>query len=225
MNTEARPALPCQSMIPKKVMSIQRGCVSKPYEQHGDVDRLVFRCSTTLAPDGDTLRVYYVWRSGFQYRHGHSHRPGDASLVERKRLTNEDILFFRAMFFPAFHQEVLMNFHKGDTVMHWTHGIGQIVNLEERDLAGSKTIYDVVQVRDMTVWGPADGKVKSRLRSPIPKPRFQRLLAILSSPSEPLPEDWLERNNRLQELLQDGRPESLCQRKFILGATHWRETF
>jgi RNA polymerase-interacting CarD/CdnL/TRCF family regulator len=104
-----------------------------------------------------------------------------------------------------------MNFHSGDTVMHWTYGIGQIVNLEERALAGSKTIYYVVQVRDMTVWVPADSKVRSRLRSPTPKPRFQRLLAILSSPSEPLPEDRLERKTRLLELLQDCRPESLCQ--------------
>jgi RNA polymerase-interacting CarD/CdnL/TRCF family regulator len=104
-----------------------------------------------------------------------------------------------------------VNFHSGDTVMHWTYGIGQIVNLEERALAGSKTIYYVVQVRDMTVWVPADSKVRSRLRSPTPKPRFQHLLAVLSSPSEPLPEDRLERKTRLLELLQDGRPESLCQ--------------
>jgi RNA polymerase-interacting CarD/CdnL/TRCF family regulator len=108
------------------------------------------------------------------------------------------------------YQEVLMNFHKGDTVMHWTYGIGQIVNLEERELAGSKTIYYVVQVRDMTVWVPADSKVGSRLRSPSPKPQFQRLLAILSSPSEPLPEDRLERRTHLLELLKDGRLESLC---------------
>ena len=81
-----------------------------------------------------------------------------------------------------------MNFHKGDTVMHWTYGIGQIVNLEERALAGSKTIYYEVQVRNMTVWVPADSKVRSRLRTPTSKPRFQRLLAILSSPSEPLPD-------------------------------------
>ncbi|HMB21807.1 MAG: CarD family transcriptional regulator [Chloroflexota bacterium] len=104
-----------------------------------------------------------------------------------------------------------MNFYKGDMVMHWTYGIGQIVNLEERALAGSKTIYYVVQVRDMTVWVPADKKVQSRLRPPTPKSRFQRLLAILSSPSEPLPEDRLERKTHLLELLQDGRPESLCQ--------------
>jgi RNA polymerase-interacting CarD/CdnL/TRCF family regulator len=104
-----------------------------------------------------------------------------------------------------------MNFHTGDTVMHWTYGIGQIVNLEERALAGSKAVYYVVQVRDMTVWVPADNKVRSRLRSPTPKSRFQQVLAILSSPSEPLPEDRLERKTRLLELLKDGRPESLCQ--------------
>ena len=104
-----------------------------------------------------------------------------------------------------------MNFHSGDTVMHWTYGIGQIVNLEERDLFGSKTLYYAVQVKDMTVWVPADSKVGSRLRSPTPKPRFKQLLGILSSPSEPLPEDRLERRTRLLELLKDGRPESLCQ--------------
>ena len=31
-----------------------------------------------------------------------------------------------------------MNFHEGDTVMHWTYGLGQIIKLEERDLYGSK---------------------------------------------------------------------------------------
>jgi RNA polymerase-interacting CarD/CdnL/TRCF family regulator len=104
-----------------------------------------------------------------------------------------------------------MNFHKGDTVMHWTYGIGQIVNLEERAIEGSKNIYYVVQVRDMTVWVPADNKVKSRLRSPTPKSRFQKLFMILSSPSEALPEDRLERKARLLELLEDGSPESLCR--------------
>jgi predicted GH43/DUF377 family glycosyl hydrolase len=29
------------------------------YEQRGDVDNVVFPCGTTLAPDGDTLRLYY----------------------------------------------------------------------------------------------------------------------------------------------------------------------
>jgi RNA polymerase-interacting CarD/CdnL/TRCF family regulator len=63
----------------------------------------------------------------------------------------------------------------------------------------------------MTVWVPADDKVRNRLRTPTPRSRFQQLLAILSSASEPLPEDKLERKTRLLELLEDGRPESLCR--------------
>ncbi|MCJ7612421.1 MAG: glycosidase [Candidatus Aminicenantes bacterium] len=31
----------------------------EPYERHGDVGYVVFPCGYTLAPDGDTLRVYY----------------------------------------------------------------------------------------------------------------------------------------------------------------------
>lgn len=31
----------------------------QPYEQYGDVDKVVFPCGSTLAPDGDTLRIYY----------------------------------------------------------------------------------------------------------------------------------------------------------------------
>ncbi len=30
-----------------------------PYEVHGDVDNVVFPCGCTIAPDGDTVRLYY----------------------------------------------------------------------------------------------------------------------------------------------------------------------
>ena len=63
----------------------------------------------------------------------------------------------------------------------------------------------------MTVWVPADSNVESRLRPPTSKDRFEGLLAILSSPSESLPEDRLECKTHLLKLLKDGRPESLCQ--------------
>ena len=31
----------------------------KEYEQRGDVDNVVFPCGTTIAPDGDTINLYY----------------------------------------------------------------------------------------------------------------------------------------------------------------------
>lgn len=104
-----------------------------------------------------------------------------------------------------------MEFHTGDTVMHWTYGLGQIVHLEVRDLSGSKTLYYAVQMQEMTVWVPVDGQLGNRLRLPTPESGFKQLHAILSSPGEPLPEDRLERRSRLLALHKDGRAESLCQ--------------
>lgn len=104
-----------------------------------------------------------------------------------------------------------MDFHKGDPVMHWTYGLGEVIGLEERSLSGQKTLYYAVKVRDLTVWVPADGNLTNRLRPPTPATNFKRLFVILSGTGEPLPEDRQERKLRLVEQLKDGRAESLCR--------------
>lgn len=103
-----------------------------------------------------------------------------------------------------------MNFHEGDTVMHWTYGLGQIIRLEERNLSGVKTLYYAVQIRDMTVWVPSDGELQHRLRALTSKSGFKELIAILSKPGEPLPDDRQERKAHLLGLFRDGRTQSLC---------------
>ena len=110
-----------------------------------------------------------------------------------------------------------MNFHEGDTVMHWTHGLGQIIGLEERDLFGLKTVYYAVQIRDLTVWVPSDGELEHRLRSPTSKSGFEELFAILSNPGEPLPDERQERRTRLLALLKEGCTQSLCR---IISGLH-----
>ena len=101
-----------------------------------------------------------------------------------------------------------MDFHAGDPVIHWNYGLGKVVRLEERDISGSKMLYYVVQVRDMTVWVPRDGNLGSRLRHPMPASGFKKMLMILSSPGEPLPDDRHKRKIQLIDLLKQGRPES-----------------
>jgi RNA polymerase-interacting CarD/CdnL/TRCF family regulator len=110
-----------------------------------------------------------------------------------------------------------MNFREGDTVMHWTYGLGQIIGLEERDLFGLKALYYAVQIRDMIIWVPSDSELKNRLRAPTPKSRFKELIAILSNPGEPLPDDRQERRTQLLRLLKDGHTRSLCQ---IISGLH-----
>jgi RNA polymerase-interacting CarD/CdnL/TRCF family regulator len=104
-----------------------------------------------------------------------------------------------------------MEFREGDTVMHWTYGLGTVIRLEQRNASGANALYYAVQIRDMTVWVPADDKLESRLRTPTLKAKFKRLLRILSGPGEPLPGDRRERKLLLLEWLQNGRAESLCR--------------
>ena len=102
-----------------------------------------------------------------------------------------------------------MNIHEGDSVMHWTHGLGTVVRLEERALSGQVIMYYAIQIGDMTVWVPADDMLETRLRLPTRKADFKKMLGVLSSPGEPLPEDRRERKTVLMEWLKDGRTESL----------------
>ena len=104
-----------------------------------------------------------------------------------------------------------MNFHSGDAVMHWMHGLGTVVRLEKRDLFGKAAMYYAVKIGDLIVWVPADAELARRLRLPTPRARFKRLLADLSSPGEQLPQDRHERKLLLIDLLKDGRAESLVR--------------
>jgi len=101
-----------------------------------------------------------------------------------------------------------MNIREGDSVMHWTHGLGKVVRLEERALSGQVIMYYAIQIGDMTVWVPADNMLETRLRLPTGKADFKRMLSTLSKPGEPLPEDRRERKTLLIEWLKDGQTES-----------------
>jgi RNA polymerase-interacting CarD/CdnL/TRCF family regulator len=114
-------------------------------------------------------------------------------------------------------KEFVMNFHKGDTVMHWTYGLGQILRLEERDVLGLKGLYYEVQIGTLAVWVPSDGELEHRLRPPTSKSGFKELFTILSDPAESLSENRQERRTRLLVLLKDGCTQSLCR---IIGSLH-----
>jgi RNA polymerase-interacting CarD/CdnL/TRCF family regulator len=104
-----------------------------------------------------------------------------------------------------------MDYHAGDAVMHWMHGLGKVVRRERRDVLGHEALYYAVSVGNMIVWVPLDEKIGQRLRRPAGKIRFKRLVALLAKPGEVLPVDRHERKLLLTEYLQDGRLESLVR--------------
>jgi RNA polymerase-interacting CarD/CdnL/TRCF family regulator len=103
------------------------------------------------------------------------------------------------------------SFQVGDQVIHWVYGLGEIVRLDEKKLAGRSGRYYVVQIRDLTIWVPLDEAGEHYLRSPTPAKDFQKLFLLLASPGEPLETDRYKRKTQVTELLKDGTLESICR--------------
>lgn len=104
-----------------------------------------------------------------------------------------------------------MNFQVGEKVVHWSFGPGEIIRVDEKELAGYKELYYVVKMRDLTIWVPVENQERPSLRAITPANEFKKLFSILSSPAEPLPPDRLERKTYLSDLLRDGDLASICR--------------
>ena len=104
-----------------------------------------------------------------------------------------------------------MTFQVGDQVVHWSFGLGAIIQLDEKELSGRTGRYYVVQIRDLTLWVPINETGEHCLRLLTPARDFQRLFEILASPGEPLSPNRFERKTQLTERMKDGTLESICQ--------------
>lgn len=104
-----------------------------------------------------------------------------------------------------------MDFHAGDTVMHWVHGLGTVIRRERREVLGHVASYYAVRINAMVVWVPIDEMVRKRLRKPAGKLRFKRTVALLAKPGRILPLDRHERRLVLDEYLKDGSVEGLVR--------------
>lgn len=103
-----------------------------------------------------------------------------------------------------------MKFQVGDTIMHWSHGLGLITGMEERKMMGESQLYYVVKVQDLNIWVPADKLAAGRMRLPTSARSFKKLLAVLNGPSKVLPDDRRERKLELHTKMSDGTAESIC---------------
>lgn len=104
-----------------------------------------------------------------------------------------------------------MGFQIGDWVVHCTHGLGQVLAIEERTNNNKTALYYMVQLKDLTIWVPADENLNSRLRFPVSAEELHKFLATLSEPADPLLSDRRQRNLQLLEMLKDGSVESMCR--------------
>jgi RNA polymerase-interacting CarD/CdnL/TRCF family regulator len=113
-----------------------------------------------------------------------------------------------------------MDFHVGDKVIHCTHGLGEIVRIEQQTVHGHPTDCYVVRIQDLMIWIPIDDQQQHSLRLPAQPEEFKGLSAILTAPSEELQEDRLLRKDQLLERMRDGQLDSIC--RVVRDLTHFQ---
>jgi RNA polymerase-interacting CarD/CdnL/TRCF family regulator len=115
-----------------------------------------------------------------------------------------------------------MDFQVGDQVVHSSYGPGEIVQMDEKVLSGHKHKYYVVQIKDLTLYVPADEETNTSLRTPTPASQFKSLFAIMSGAGDALSENRLERKAQLTEIMRDGTLVSIC--RVIRDLTYYSRT-
>lgn len=103
-----------------------------------------------------------------------------------------------------------MDYKIGDTVIHWTHGMGKVIAIEEMELTGVMQKYYVVEAGILKLWVAIDEANEGSLRSPMNTSEFKTLLNILQTPGEALSDNYTKRKFELRNRIQKRNLESLC---------------
>jgi RNA polymerase-interacting CarD/CdnL/TRCF family regulator len=103
-----------------------------------------------------------------------------------------------------------MNYEIGDTVVHWTHGLGTVIAIDEMQMAGISQQYYVIEVDLLKVWVPVQEANEGSIRLPTESLKFEALFEILRAPGGPLPEQQYQRKIELRDRMQKRTLEGLC---------------
>lgn len=103
-----------------------------------------------------------------------------------------------------------MSFNIGEKVIHSTHGFAEIVDIEEKVVAGISLDYYVVQTSTLKLWIPVLEDSKGNLRSPTPKEQFNPLFEILRSRHAPFSDFRNERRLQIHERITRGTTDTTC---------------
>ena len=106
----------------------------------------------------------------------------------------------------------ILTFEIGEKVVHPQHGVGQVINLEDREFerGRSKRYYEVDIPGGSTVWVPVDLS-NSGLRKLASKPDLVHCREILQAHPQSLTEDGRVRQSDLAAHLRQGTIVAQCE--------------
>ncbi|HLV64864.1 MAG TPA: CarD family transcriptional regulator [Polyangiaceae bacterium] len=106
------------------------------------------------------------------------------------------------------------SFKVGDMAVHPNHGVGEVVEIETRDLGGRSTCCYVIKIRDsgLKVMVPTEAAARVGLRPVMKKKEAQKILDILKAPEVAVDlQPWNRRFRAYTEMLKSGLPSEIAK--------------
>jgi len=123
---------------------------------------------------------------------------------------------------PFTYNERSLQYKIGDRVMHASHGSGQIVAIENKQLSGRELRpYYGVSINKSIIWVPAESEGISNLRPLVSSNDLTHYRDLLKSRPAPLNENWRQRERERFNTLRDGSFEIKCEVIRDLTAYGW----
>lgn len=117
-----------------------------------------------------------------------------------------------------------MQLKVGDQIVHPAYGLGQIVNIEQKQFSEKGTrLYYKITLPKRTVWIPVEMYQAIGLRLITAESDLDRYRALLTSPPAPLNEIYHRRHLELATRLKEGSFQVLCEVVRDLTAWSWRK--
>jgi len=92
---------------------------------------------------------------------------------------------------------------KGDWIVHAHYGVGQVRELERKELEGEKRIFHRVETFDGEYWLSVSGANVEYIRPIASEYQINRALTMVRKTPERLPEGYLQRSKMINEAIKD----------------------
>ena len=100
-------------------------------------------------------------------------------------------------------EKITPNYSIGDMIVHRTHGVGRIDDIECKPINGVDVDCFKVKTDNVTYWFPTDSLDNPRIHPVASKERIQKAIEILQSSPMNLDEDHLQLKERIDQVSLD----------------------
>ena len=100
----------------------------------------------------------------------------------------------------------------GDNIVHSRYGVGEIVDIEDKELFGKTATYYVAKTKDSTFWIPVENANNERTRPVVPSQTIQNeVIEALEDDPHEMASNFKTRRKRIKDVNASGKIVHVAQ--------------